>query len=441
MTEWIGETFTSDAGWDHLETLVDIGDRMAGNDGEREAAEATRDALEAVGARDASLEEFDVQGWTRGSSAIHAGDTTQESIALPRSPSGEVSGELVDVGYGLPEDFERESPDEPDLEGAVVMAASNVPPWYDRFVHRSEKYYYAIEAGAAAFVFRNHVEGCLAPTGSVGNEDAPIGDIPALGVSKEVGSRLARRWDGEEVTVEVDADAHEATSQNVHADLGPETERAVLVTSHVDAHDISEGAMDNGAGTAMVVELARALAAREAELDTRVHLLVYGAEEVGLRGSAYDAAARDHDTVKAIVNNDGVVRGRTLKFYTHGFGGLDDAVRTVADRFDHPVERTPRLGPHSDHWPYVQWGVPGYHVMSVTGDEGRGWGHTRADTLDKLEKRDLREQAVLLTELVVNLASDDTDVEHRDPDDIAEQLEEEDLAEGMKVTGDWPYQG
>jgi hypothetical protein len=42
---------------------------------------------------------------------------------------------------------------------------------------------------------------------------------------------------------------------------------------------------------------------------------------------------------------------------------------------------------------------------------------------------------------VVNLASDDTDVEHRDPDDIAEQLEEEDLAEGMKVTGDWPYQG
>src|SRR6056297_2375435 len=98
MTHWIGQTFTSDAGWNHLETLVDIGDRMAGSEGEREAAEATRDALAAVGARDAHLESFDVQGWSRGSSSIEAGDTTQECIALPRSPSGEVSGELIDVG-------------------------------------------------------------------------------------------------------------------------------------------------------------------------------------------------------------------------------------------------------------------------------------------------------------------------------------------------------
>jgi len=433
MTEWIGETFTSDAGWNHLETLVDIGNRMAGSEGERRGAEATRDALEAVGARDARLEEFDVRGWTRGESAIAAGDTTQECIALPRSPAGEATGELVDVGYGLPEDFEG------DLEGKVVMAASNVPDWYDRFLHRREKYYHAVEADAAAFVFRNHVEGCLAPTGSVGTEDAPIGDIPAVGVSKEVGSRLARRFEGEEIAVEVEAEIDDATSQNVHADLGPDTDEAVLLTSHVDAHDIAEGAGDNGAGTALVVEVAKALAAREGELDTRVHCLVYGAEEVGLCGSAADAAAREGDAIEAIVNNDGVVRGRTLTCYTHGFDELETAAETVADRFDHPIETSPKLGPHSDHWPYVQWGVPGYHVMSETDSEGRGWGHTRADTLDKLEVRNLREQAVLIAELVVHLASDDVTIEHRDPEDIAEQLEDEDLAESMQITGDWPY--
>jgi Zn-dependent M28 family amino/carboxypeptidase len=432
MTDWIGATFESDAGWDHLETLVDIGNRMAGSEGERRAAEATRDALAEAGARDARLEAFDVQGWTRGSSGVRAGGTVQESIALPRSPSGEATGELVDVGYGLPEDFEQ------DLEGKVVMAASNVPGWHDRFVHRREKYYYAVEAGAAGFVFRNHVEGCLAPTGSVGTADEPIGAIPAVGVSKEVGARLARRFEGEAVTVEVDADAHEATSQNVHADLGPDTEEAVLVTSHVDAHDIAEGAGDNGAGTATVVEIANALARREADLDTRVHLLVYGAEEVGLVGSGYDAERRDHDTIRAIVNNDGVGRGRTLSFYDHGFDALAGAVEDVADRFDHPMKTKPRLGPHSDHWPYVKWGVPGYHVTSETGDEGRGWGHTRADTLDKLESRTLREGAILLTELVVHLANE-VRPDHRDPESIAAQLEDEDLAAGMKVIGDWPY--
>jgi len=433
MTGWIGGTFTSDAGWYHLERLVDIGNRMAGSDGERQAAEATRDALDEAGARDAHLEPFDIQGWARGSSAIRAGDTAQECIALPRSPAGEVTGEFVDVGYGLPEDFEQ------DLTGRVVMAASDVPDWQDRFLHRREKYYHAVEAGAAAFVFRNHVEGCLAPTGSVGTSDSPIGDIPAVGVSKEVGARLARRHEGEAVTVAVDAETGDATSRNVHADLGPDTDEAVLVTSHVDAHDIAEGAGDNGAGTAMVVELATALATREEDLETRVHFLAYGAEEVGLRGSEYDGEGRDLEAVKAVVNNDGVVRGRTVKCYTHGFEGLESAVETVADRFDHPVATTPRLGPHSDHWPYVQWGVPGYHVTSETGDEGRGWGHTRADTLDKLESRTLREQAIILAELVVHLARTDVSIESRDPEDIAAQLEAEDLAEGMKITGDWPY--
>ena len=433
MTEWIGEAFTSDAGWNHLETLVDIGDRMAGSEGEREAAEATRDALADAGARDAHLESFDVQGWTRGSSSIAAGETTQECIALPRSPSGEATGELIDVGYGLPSDFEQ------DLEGAVVMAASNVPDWYDRFLHRREKYYHAVEAGAAAFVYRNHVEGCLAPTGSVGTEDDPIGDVPAVGVSKEVGDRLLRRWEGDEVSVEVDAEIADATSRNVHATLGPDTEEEVLLTSHVDAHDIAEGAGDNGAGTAVVVEAAKALAAREDDLDTNVHFLVYGAEEVGLCGSAYDSDQRGHDSIKAIVNNDGVVRGRTLRCYTHDFEALETAADAVAERFDHPVETTPRLNPHSDHWPYVQWGVPGFHLMSETDSEGRGWGHTRADTLDKLEQRNLREQSILIADLVVELADDATTIEHRSPESIASQLEDEDLAEGMRVIGDWPY--
>jgi len=156
MTAWIGSVFESDVGWDHLEALVDVGNRMAGSEGEREAAELTRDALADVGARDARLESFDIQGWTRGDSAITAGDTTQDCIALPRSPSDRVVAPLIDLGYGLPADFE-----ERDVEDAVVMVRSDVPDYYDRHLHRREKYYHAVENGAVGFVYRNHVEGCL----------------------------------------------------------------------------------------------------------------------------------------------------------------------------------------------------------------------------------------------------------------------------------------
>ena len=434
MTEWIGETFTSTAGWDLLESLVDVGDRMAGTDGERAGAEATAAALRDVGARDVELREFDLQGWERGSSRVEAAGESLESIALPRSPSDAATGDLVDVGYGLPEDFEGA-----DLEGAVVLAASDVPDWYDRYLHRREKYYAAVEAGAAAFVYENHVEGQLPPTGSVGTEADPIGDVPAVGVSREVGRRLARRAAGDPVTVAVDADIGPATSQNVHAAVGPDTDERVLVTSHVDAHDIAEGAMDNGAGTAMVVEVARALAAREDELDVRVEFVAFGAEEVGLVGSERYAADADHDEVVAVLNNDGVVRTRTLELLCHGFDALEAAADRVADRFGHPIETTPRLGPHSDHWPFTKWGVPGIHASSVSDETGRGWGHTHADTLDKVDRRSLREQAVLLTALAVELADDGVEVPHREPAAIAAQLEDEDLAEGMRVIGDWPY--
>ncbi|GAB6879003.1 M28 family metallopeptidase [Halorubrum gandharaense] len=438
MTEWIGDAFTSETGWNFLEDLVAVGNRMAGSDGEDEALALTRDTLAAVGARDARIEPFDVQGWERGDSAIRHDGTTEasgdnECIALPRSPAGEVTGEFVDLGYGLPEDFEA------DLEGAVVMVSSTVPDSFDRFIHRREKYYHAVEAGAAAFVFANHVEGQLPPTGSVGTADAPVGDIPAVGVSKETDARLARRFEGEELTVAVDCATPAAESGNVVAELGPDTDEYVVVSSHVDAHDIAEGAMDNGAGTATVVEVAKALAAREDELDTRVKLVGFGAEEVGLVGSSVAAEAADPELVKAVVNVDSNVFGRTLKLDHHDFPELEAAAERVSDRFDHPVSTDGAVVPHSDHWPFVQRGIPGYMVSGETSDRGRGWGHTAADTLDKLESRNLREQSVLLTELVVDLAGADVTVERRDTDAIAAALEAEDKATGMKITGDWPF--
>ena len=434
MSDWIGDSFTSDVGWDHLETLVDIGNRMAGSPGEREALEETRDALAAVGARNARIDPFDIQGWERGDSALYAGETTQDCIALPRSPAQTVEADLVDVGHGLPEEFE-----ETDVEGKVVVVSSSVPSHYPRGVHRREKYYYAVEGGAVGFVFANNAAGGLPITGSVGTAEAPIGEIPAVGVSKEVGDRLKRRFEGEAVAIEIDCETPQATSGNVHAELGPDTDDELLVTGHADAHDICEGATDNGTGTATVVELARALAAREDELETTVRFVCFGSEEVGLVGSEHESERVARDGIKAVVNVDCTVRGRTLTFDTHGFDALETAAETVADRLGQPVTTNPKLVPHSDHWPFVQWGVPGYMVSAEKEGRGRGWAHTAADTLDKLEKRTFREQAIVLTELVVELAGEDVETTHKSPEEMAATLEEEDLAEGMRVTGDWPY--
>lgn len=435
MTAWIEAAATDEVGWTHLEELTAIPSRLAGTTGERRAAEATRDVFARVGAGDPRLEEFDLHGWDRGHSELQVipDGETFDSIALPRSPSEHGTGNLHDVGHGVVEDY-----DDTAVTDAVVMVDTGTPPSYDRPVHRREKYRLAVKAGATAFVFRNDRAGGLAPTGSVGTESHPIGEIPAVGVSNEVGAQLSRRWSGDRIRVGVEAAIGDATSQNVHATIGPETQERVLFTSHVDAHDIGEGAMDNASGTAMLVTLANVLGKRLDDLETRVEFIGYGGEEVGLVGSKYHAETTERESVKAIVNLDGVVRGRTLKAWTHEFGELDDALQRAADTVDHPVEIVSRAGPPGDQWPLLRWGVPGYFVATVRDGDGRGWGHTAADTLDKLDRRNLREQALVLAELAVELADSGRVIERAGESEIAAVFERAGRDQELRTGDDWP---
>ncbi len=419
-------------GWNHLETLVDIKNRMAGTDGELKASEATAEAFSAVGARDVELNEFKLQGWERGESDLIVGGRPHECIALPRSPDVTASGELVDLKYGLPEKF-----DQRDLEGKVVLVRSDVPDGH-RYIHRREKYYRSVDAGAAAFVYMNHVKGQLPATGGVHSQSAPIGAIPAVSVSYEVGSRLARTAVGRDTTVSVEAVISTAMSQNVHAVLGPDDGPEVYVTSHVDAHDIGDGAIDNGIGTALLIEIARRLYPRQEELDHRIQFVAYGAEEVGSVGSEHHASTTSLETVRAICNLD-LIHDRDLKLCTNGFDELWAPVEAVRHRVDPALRASSEVMTHSDHWRFVKWGVPGYMAMSRSDRTGRGWGHTAADTLDKIDPRNMCEQAVTLTELVVELANDDYVFPHKDPEEMASLLRDRQLAEGLKHIGKWVY--
>ncbi|MFC7057092.1 M28 family metallopeptidase [Halovenus salina] len=426
-TRVVGDAYRNGIAWETLVSLVDIENRMAAHEGEDKGAQTIASTLEEVGVSDVSVEEFEVPGWWRGSSSL---DLTEQgryghqhqSIALPGTPAGEETAELVDVGHGTPDEFE-----EADIEGAIAMASSKTPKDHDRWIHRKEKYEAAVEGGAVGFVFRNHVEGCLPPTGGIHEGDSP-GAIPAVGVSRELGHRLVRHCeDGVEATLSVDCRNETATSQNVSGVIGPDTDERILVTAHHDAHDIAEGAEDNGAGSALVCELARLLSQVSEELSIAVEFATFGAEETGLRGSSHMAATRDLDEIRAVVNLDAIGGSRSLGVATHGFDELTATFEAVSEEFETPIEVDEDIKPHSDHWPFVQKGVPGIMAYSVSESDGRGWGHTHADTLDKLDKRDFRDLAVLLSAGVAELATEEFVPEHVDAETIERRAEEQGL--------------
>ncbi len=442
----VGAAYTDSTAWELLAELSDLGDRMPGHEGETAAAALIADALETAGCASVTETSFPIPGWWRESAALtveHAGrpttfDGSHELVALPGTPSGEVTGELVDVGYGLPEDFEGL-----DLSGCIAMASSLTPDDYGRWVHRSEKYDYAAESGAAGFLFYNHIEGALPPTGDVGQTNGP-GAIPAVGLSKELGARLTRHCEasddgGIEATLSVSARNEPATSTTVEAVLGPDTDEEVLYTAHLDAHDVGTGANDNGFGAALVVGVARVLASIEADLETRVRLVVFGAEETGLYGSYYWSHTHDLESVKCVLNVDGAGYSRDLEVYPHGADGMREAFEEVSDAFDVPIRVEDGLRPHSDHWPFVQRGVAAGQGRSTTDGSGRGWGHTHGDTFDKLDVRDLRELTVLCAAGVAKLAEADRAVAGRDPESVRDEAIAGGYDVGMRATGTWPW--
>lgn len=433
----LGRAWHDDNAWELLTRLTELPERMGGHPGERRAAEYVAESFEDGGVDGIEIEEFGMNRWDRGRAELGVTEPVErsfEALALPYSAAGEVSGELIDLGYGTPEEIEKR-----DVAGKIAVASTTTPPEKGRFVHRMEKFGHAIAAGAEAFVFANHVPGRLPPTGAL-RFDAEAA-APGVGVSKETGAWLsdyARR--GGRATLSVEANTERGTSQNVHGTLGEgengKNEEIVLL-GHYDAHDIAEGALDNGCGISVVAGAARILS--EMDLDCRVRVAGVGCEEVGLIGAGALADSLDLDSVRAVVNVDGAGRFRNLQAYPHGSERIEGLVDEVCGEWGQPVSFSRDPHPYSDHWPFLQRGVPALqlHSQAPSGAErGRGWGHTHADTRDKVDPRNLREHAMLTALLVRELAR--SEVPRVDEEELCERLRESDAEIGMCAAEVWP---
>jgi Zn-dependent M28 family amino/carboxypeptidase len=436
----LGRAWRDDAPWRLLTRLTELDSRLAGHSGERRAAEIVAEAFETAGLREVTDRTVPVRRWTRGHTDLAVSMPNRDvdrdfgAAALPYSPACDLRTDLVDAGHGTPAEL-----DDVAADGAVVLARTGTPPDFDRFYHRIEKVGHAAAAGAAGFVFVNHVPGQLPPTGALAfDSEAPI---PGVGVSKETGAWL-REYAGEAtVSLAVDAGTDEGRTRNVVGHLGPDTDEEVLLLAHLDAHDIAEGALDNGCGVAVLLGVVRTLSTLESTLDTRVRVAATGGEELGLVGSEALAAAADHDRVRAVVNVDGAGRHRRLQALTHGSDALVEVARGACESVHHPLAVDDQPHPWSDHWHFLRRGVPAVQFHSerpdATGHWERGWTHTRADTRDKADARTIRTHAMLVALVVRELATG-ADIPRIDPEDIRDALVDSGAKPGMAAAGIWP---
>lgn len=454
----IGEIWTSDAAYTTLRELCDdIGHRYAGSESERRGAAFLRERMRAYGLQNVRLEEFPVAGWERGSAALRLVTPVERDyscVAMPYCPATDITAELLDVGDGELEDFERLSD---QVAGKIVISAAEKDKDSRRSSHRNDKYGWAVERGAVGYIFVNQNPGLLHITGSLtgrvpggieaAEREAPI---PGVGVSWEAGSAILRLTErgGGRVHLVLENRTFDSSSANIVGEIvGAERpEEVILLGGHYDGHDISQAAGDDGAGAVVGLEAGRALASYAGQLKRTIRVICFGAEEIGLQGAFHHARVTDPSAYRFVMNLDGAGQGPggTEGLRLSGWPELLPYFEGWARAHHYRFEIDDLLHSHSDHYPFALRGVPNGTLFARDTNPalvGRGWGHTEADTFDKLHPRGLQMSAILAARLALWMSQiDDFPAARRSEEDVRGQLERADLLERAIAAGRFPPQ-
>jgi Zn-dependent M28 family amino/carboxypeptidase len=438
----------------HYYMADELGSRFAGTESEKLAIEHMVNKLKEYGYDNAHTDPYKYYGWKRGPASLTVTEPYEKEfpvISLAISPGGDVEAEVVDLGTGSPEEFEAIDPKE--VKGKIVLASSATSPSGKR-VHRRTKYGYAVEYGAVGFIFMNHNQGQLPPTGSVRPAYRLGGEIPGVGISLEHGSHMRRLAKGRPLNVRLTNQSRiipDTESANVVCELEGSSKKDewIVIGGHFDGHDIAQGAMDNLSGTVVIMDLARALKQYEGMFKRSIRFICFSCEEIGVTGSTNyvhnhvdemkDVAIMLNLELGGLANKDGTQHAAFTLFQPMS---LKEKIEEFKNEIGYPMTVSTGASAASDHWPFYMQGVPTITMGSEPSPArlivGRGWGHTTADMMDKVDPRNLQEGVMVIARLVLRLANQEEKIaDHTPLKEIIARLEKSGMRKTLEIQKKW----
>lgn len=271
----------------------------------------------------------------------------------------------------------------------------------------------AAPLGAVAVLVRSAggSQNRLAHTGTMGYRDGVI-KIPAAAVSYEDAETLAYLASQGRVRVRVTLTPQtlpETESYNVIADLkgSEKPNEVVIVSGHLDSWDLGQGAIDDGAGVAVAMNVPFILKGLSARPKRTIRFIAWMNEENGGRGSAgYFEEQKNNLTNHFAALESDLGASHPLGFYFAGkpealayFGPISDTLRSQGAGFS---QRQDGVG--ADVAPLTRAGVPSFAPW-FNQQTYFNYHHTAADTLDKIVPREIAEVASVMAVLAYGLAN------------------------------------
>lgn len=408
-----------------------FGARPAGSKAEQDAAAWAADYMRQHGFQNVRIEQFPLVGWERGEeSASILGDHPQRLVvaalghspgtngvieaevvrfdsleALNAAPAGSLTGKIAYIDAGQMVRMQDGSGYGPltRIRGAGPGAAA--------------------AKGAVAFVMRSvgSDEHRMPHTGTTRYVDGRV-PLPGFALAAPDADQLSRLIAlGRPVRISLSSTAHtyETVSQNVIGDIVGRTrpDEVIVLGSHMDSWDLGTGAIDDGAGGAITLAAAKAIAESGRRPARTVRVVLYGSEEVaqptdtGNGGGAYlrgiGAAVETH--VIAGESDFGADRIYALQLPP---GAQNGDFQRAATRVLYPIGVLPSPQPElhggADIGPLAEAGVP---VFGLSQDGTRYFDlhHTADDTLDKIDPEQMSQNVAAWAGLVWLIADSDVD--------------------------------
>jgi carboxypeptidase Q len=433
----------------NLEYLSDvIGARLTGTENLKKANDWTRQKFADYGAANPHLEPWTVaHTWTRMSAtgqivspSVHA--LTIASYAWAPSTNGAVRGHVVYVKARSVEDLAQYKG---KLKDAIVISAepallppADQPapnpveiPYGDSFLLvaprrpgpspafnpdfrkflQTRMAFFKDEGVLATLTDSGKPDGLLNMTG-MGGRNFDIAAIPAAFISSESYGMIWRLLQRGPADVELNiansiGDKPTEVYNTVAEIRGSEKpDEIVVLGAHLDSWDLGEGTTDNGTGSMVVLEAARALQKSGLQPKRTIRFVLFSGEEQGLVGSRAYVTAHKEELPKisaTLIHDTGTGKVVSISLMRN----YQD--REVMDKVVAPLhslgllELSERWMTGSDHASFEEAGVPGFFCVQEPAQYFQTH-HSQADTFDQAHEADLVEGAQVMAAWAYNVA-------------------------------------
>jgi carboxypeptidase Q len=312
----------------------------------------------------------------------------------------------------------------------------------DRLMLRRKIDAFLAQEGAVAWAQMSRTEGRIVHGEGYSYQADATPKLPGVELGAEDYRRLARLAKVGEVRLEIDSRVHfedaDHNGYNIFADLPGRDSRAgfVMAGAHLDSWVAGDGAADNGAGSAIVLESARILASVGVQPKRTIRFALWSGEEQGLLGSgAYIAqhlAKRPAPSDPAVAalgpyfgidtfpveplpgykelagyfnvdNGSGKFRG----IYAEGNFAVLPIFREWLAPFESLGAASVVAEPtgSTDHELMSRIGLPAFQFIQDPLDYESRVHHTDLDTFDHLRPDDLRQASVILATVLLDAAN------------------------------------